>query len=341
VLSRFNQRFQDIMLVNAACSTLTLHLVSQLPGEKELCSTMVRYVNLVMHLSYMALNGALDDADFQLLRKRKLLLGRDEEDKLRAHERGACTVAQVPYTWVMRMVATLRRDGRFTENEAMRFEQELTLLRSRASRQNTYQTCSIPKPYFHLQTLLMNIYLLLQEWNSAHDVAMQYCKDGMMATLTSTHETTTINSYDGSIVEDGMEKTVLKRTCTLFSSYVAVSLQFFGMIAIIVGLIAMWKVSVWLSNPVGSDVIDYDLDHDLVKAWYESQYAVSIMTSDKDMPDTVAEIVDKVEGLYPRTDEKQSPSSELPERMVSCASDTGSILLASHVLNSSRQEESD
>lgn len=47
-----------------------------------------------------------------------------------------------------------------------------------------------------------------------------------------------------------MEKTVLKRTCTLFSSYVAVSLQFFGMIAIIVGLIAMWKVSVWLSNPV-------------------------------------------------------------------------------------------
>lgn len=59
------------------------------------------------------------------------------------------------------------------------------------------QTCSIPKPYFHLQTLLMNIYLLLQEWNSAHDVAMQYCKDGMMATLTSTHETTTINSYDG------------------------------------------------------------------------------------------------------------------------------------------------
>lgn len=127
------------MLVNAACSTLTLHLVSQLPGEKELCSTMVRYVNLVMHLSYMALNGALDDADFQLLRKRKLLLGRDEEDKLRAHERGACTVAQVPYTWVMRMVATLRRDGRFTENEAMRFEQELTLLRSRASRQNTYQ----------------------------------------------------------------------------------------------------------------------------------------------------------------------------------------------------------
>ena len=140
--------------------------------------------------------------------------------------------AQAVYVWANRILDHLVTEGKLTAHEAERLEENLSTTRGLAAKQIAYQLTTIPKPYFHLMTTLTHSYLLLELTAAAERIVSA------------------------------------ANTNPVLAAEVAVNLAC-GVVSVFV-LMSMWRTAIWLSNPVGDDVTDYDLDFDLRGLWEES-----------------------------------------------------------------------
>jgi len=279
VISRFNTRFHDFCKTNGACTLVTCQAAAQLRHDKAHAALLMRYANLMMHLYYLVLDGPLDDRKWQLMLDRGVLTPFEKDTLMKLKKKG-----QAVYIWANRILDHCQDEGKLTAHEAERLEVNLSTVRGLAAKQVAYQLTPVPKPYFHLMTTLTHVYLLLEIISASARV---------------------VEAWEGRADDEGwLQALVMQVVCTIFSILV---------------LMAMWRTAIWLSNPVGNDVTDYDLDFDLRGLWEESLETLSNMRASKDIPDLPEKVLKQALSraqTYANRDEtaneNKSPASAAP-----------------------------
>ena len=261
VLNRFTQRFDTFCQTNGSLTLVTCMAAGQMRHEKARAALLMRYANLIMHLNYLALNGPLDESKWQLMLDRGLLTPFEKEQLVPLKKRSSTV-----FVWAIRILHQLASEGKLTRHAAERIEMNLSNVRGLSAKQIAYQVCAIPKPYFHLMTMLTHLYLVLELLSASGRVA------------------------DAWTLIDDDEKSwplqfVVEISCTLIS---------------VVVLMAMWRTAIWLSDPVGDDVTDYDIDFDLRNLWAESLEVLSQMKVSTDMDDLADRVLKQALSPVPR-----------------------------------------
>jgi len=254
VIGRYNARFDVFCKIDGACVLITCHAAAQLKGNKARASLLMRYTSLILHIMYMKIASPLNAAKWQKMVDRGVLMPHEREvlQKLKAP-------AEAVYVWAYRILDWLETNGKINMFESQRLEENLSTVRCLAAKQVLWHFTPIPKPYFHLMTMLTHVYLFLIEIKAANDASE------------------VLNNYDEDKHGDtGPEAALLM---IIFTTLVA-----------LIVLVAMWNTAVWLSDPIGLDITDYDVDVDLRFLWSTSLEAISKMSHN----DTVDDAADAV-----------------------------------------------
>jgi len=102
---------------------------------------------------------------------------------------------------------------------------------------------TVPKPYFHFMVFLTNAFLLTGEMDSANRIAKA--------------------------TENGLDQ----------NSRTEIAVSVISTLCEIYLMSAMFKTAVWLSEPIGDDVTDYNLDYDLLTVLSVSDETMRNMTT--------------------------------------------------------------
>jgi len=240
-LGRFHERFNNCCMTNGNMTLVSLLSGAQLAGEKQRVATLLRWSNLMFHMYYMLVSGPLEESKWQILRSRHLVTPAEEEF-LRPLKKKPSAV----FVWINRLIWELHKEGKLTDIHAQRLEACVSGLRGLAAKQIAYQLTPPSFTYFHLMMVMIQIFLLCMEWNSA------------------------VRLYDKTInVEMQLASRVTK---------ISIFIECFGMVVLILMLSSVMKIAHWLSNPYGDDDTDYDLDFDLRGLWEESVETIKNMT---------------------------------------------------------------
>jgi hypothetical protein len=250
VLGRFHERFNNCCKTNGNLTLVSLLSGAQLAGDKPRVATLLRYANLMMHMYYSICLGGLGPDRWEMFRNRCLVTP-FEEEKLAPLKKKPSAV----FVWCQRIVIELNREGKLSDIHAQRIEECISGLRGLAAKQIAYQLTPPSYTYFHLMMLMIHIFLLCLEWNSA------------------------VRMYD---------KFHLSPVPWTAAIKVSLMVELVGMVLLIAMLNTLATIARWLSNPYGDDETDYDLDFDLRGLWEESVETVKNMADDK-KPDIAAE----------------------------------------------------
>ena len=129
--------------------------------------------------------------------------------------------------WAVRLLEELRADGLLCGQAFERLLEFLTTIRNLGAKQMTYQAWSLPLPLIHSATLLLHLLALTEVLNCSSRFADAF-----------------INGDTTTCIYEPL------------AAMLSISI-----------LVSMWVLAVQLSDPVGDDVIDWDLDNDLKKLW--------------------------------------------------------------------------
>ena len=251
VLGRFSERFDSFSKTKDGITLITCTAAAHMRHEKSHAALLMRYANLIVNLNYLAANGPLDDPKWQLMLDRGLLT-QFEKDQLVRMKKPSSAV----FVWAVRVIHKLVKADKLALHAAYFFDSTLSTVHEHSTKQLLYQVTSIPKPYFHLMSLVTHVYLILELMSSSARVADAW-----------------------SLVDEDE------------SSPLSFVTQFIGTVLCILVLMAMWRTNIWLSDPVGDDVTDYDLDFDVRTMWSESLEMLKHMKAATDMDDLAERVL--------------------------------------------------
>lgn len=247
-LARYEARFQD-MCKTMGAATLVTSLCSAHIGssDKRAAASIIRYSAAMLHINFL-ICGGLDDEKWNLIAERGVLTW--HEIAVLKNSEGKSLLV---HTWVVRIVRGLQRAGILTDMQSESITKFLGMVRGLSAKQIAYSVTTLPKPYFHLATALTHTYVILESISAAGRIGDAYAlhaDDGPCAVDPDAID------CDGSLTMVSASNAVLQ-------------------VCVIITLVSMWRVCVWLSDPVGDDVTDYDLDFDLRNNWMQGLEAIT------------------------------------------------------------------
>ena len=177
-------------------------------------------------------------------------------------------------------------DKKLTKQEAERLEVNISTARGLAAKQIAYHLFTIPKPYFHLMSMVTHLYTVIEMLAAATRVASAWKKHHRQST------------------DDDESEALMTLVMNIFCACLTIFV-----------VTAMHTVTIWISNPVGDDATDYDLDNDLRNLWAESLEILRCMDDpekvDRDGGDVHDRIVEQGLKAYHRQELNVSSAKRL------------------------------
>ena len=163
VVHRYNERLSVCIDAGEAALQVALEASVMLRGNKEIAQRLVRYMQLIMHLYYLTIDGPMSDAKWELCRQRGIV----EPNELRILTEADGSVSAEPVVvcvWALEIVHTLFLESKLSSDHAVRMETEVSSARRLASRQRDLHEVSRASPSSHradfpwvMQRLLVDV----------------------------------------------------------------------------------------------------------------------------------------------------------------------------------------
>ena len=207
----------------------------------------------------MLISGGMDKRKWGILIKDGILTNA-EVTQLKKH--GSPGV--VLMSWAVHILRQAVRANEITDRMAAEVEGAIITVRGLAAKQIAYTITQIPLVYFHIMTTSVHVFLGVNSWESAIAFTKRWLSDCTEAD-------------DDGFQDDGL------RQCHTGGALVIVV----GQLLIIYLFIGLWMAAVWMADPMGTQVANYDLLVDLQNLWMESLNCIVAMLdhSDIEVPD--------------------------------------------------------
>ena len=252
VFTRYNERFHDCCRTNGGVTVVTAMCTGALSGSHAArCKaiSIIRYTNAILHIYYMLISGGMDKKKWGMLRKIGVLTA-SEIKQLQAHGSPGVVVM----SWAVRVLRTAVRENEMTDRMSYVVEEAMITVRGLAAKQIAYTICQIPLVYFHIMSMGVHIFLAVTSWDQAITFALRWKSD---CTLRD---------------DDGFPKD--SEICNHRSGAVMVII---GQVLVIYLFFGLYMAAVWMSDPMGTQVSNYNMQVDLDNLWAESLNSIAAM----------------------------------------------------------------
>lgn len=166
VVHRYNERLSVCIDTGEAALQVALEASVMLRGNKAAAKQLVRYMQLILHLYYLTIDGPMTEAKWALCDERRLVT-RSEKHRLAGAHASVSAEPAIVCRWALDIVHTLFQQGKLSSDHAVRMETEVSSARRLASRQRDLHEMGPPMPFFHLMTIMVHAFLAVMEMNAA------------------------------------------------------------------------------------------------------------------------------------------------------------------------------
>ena len=134
VVHRYNERLSVCIDAGEAALQVALEASVMMRGNKDVATRLVRYMQLIMHLYYLTIDGPMSQAKWELCLQRGIV----EPSELQTLAEADGSVSAEPVVvcvWALEIVHTLFLERKLSSDHAVRMETEISSARRLASRQ--------------------------------------------------------------------------------------------------------------------------------------------------------------------------------------------------------------
>lgn len=239
VFNRYATRIADLFKMNGSVGIVSGVACGWVQWDVDHAKALARYANAMVGINYLSLSGPMDAQKWGIIEHRGLL----DEAEIRILKEGGGTEATVVFSWAINVVQTATDEMIITDDHGTYLIGHLGTIRCLSGRQAAYSSLQVPRPYFHLMWLANQTMLILTIMSTSLAFAKQLNGQGC-----------------GAVYEE-----LYSGVCLGAAIWCAIE----GLWYIIL-IFAIYKVSSYLSDPMGNGCSDYDLSVDMNNLWMDS-----------------------------------------------------------------------